>query len=157
MSSFQTRPPMTPAGRRPAASANKIPRKCSRSFSLVLHSVKHLQDHGSQTRTAERDNLVHKFDSAVAVDAGHTYSTRHAPQTHPDPLSKDLPTFSEQKVSDRQLNRARCVRLLHHCSGCGSSLEMRHQRCWSAGDPAWSFTEHHQTPANTATPQDNTT
>ena len=38
------------------------------------------------------------------------------------------------KVSQRQVSRARFVRFLHHCSGCGSSLEMRHQRksrvCW---------------------------
>ena len=34
---------------------------------------------------------------------------------------------TQHKVSERQMSRAWCVRLLH-CSGCGSTLEMRHQR-----------------------------
>ena len=36
-------------------------------------------------------------------------------------------------------------RLLHHCTGCGSSLEKRHQRhsLVGAGDPVWAYSEHH--------------
>ena len=41
---------------------------------------------------------------------------------------------TEHKVSDTPVKRAWCVRLLYHCSGCGSSLEVRSLRhspeCW---------------------------
>ena len=66
---------------------------------------------------------------------------------------------TDNKVCERQVKRAWCVRLLHQSSGCGSSTEMRavNAAARSAGDPAWGPAEHHQIPANTATPQDFTT
>ena len=52
--------------------------------------------------------------------------------------ASDLPSIIleiiNSRVSERQVNRAWCARLVQHCSGCGSSLEMRNQRyspvCW---------------------------
>ena len=42
---------------------------------------------------------------------------------------------TQDKVKEREkaLNQAWCVRLLHHCSGCGSLVERRYQRCGPAG------------------------
>ena len=40
---------------------------------------------------------------------------------------------SFQEVKERAVNQAWCVRFLHHCSGCGSSVEKRRQRYSPAG------------------------
>ena len=51
-------------------------------------------------------------------------------------LDKHEVQGTQHKVNERPVNHAWSVRLLHHCSGCGSSLEMRHQRDSPVG---WRF------------------
>ena len=62
---------------------------------------------------------------------------------------------TEHKVTERHVKRAWCVRHEHHCSGCGSSLEMRipsySPGCW--GSPRGALSEPQRTPAVTATPE----
>ena len=105
---------------------------------------------------ARRHRLLHVVGAVDKVsdtvvcwvsDVGHTdVSQTSMPciQTQTTPDSKVLPAFNghtksvvgrgrlvqgtQDKVKERQVHHARCPDFCHHCSGCGSSLEVRRQR-----------------------------